>query len=302
MNNFDTERKNNKILYRELFFRANAGFKEQINGLKAELFCKNKKICCKIRYLGFSPCEINSLRKEGEKTYDEYAKFFLPYGAGEDFDYENNNYIDIKLNNELAENVEKEYVNTIIKKLQGPIYFYYCKNINNNNHCYLEDNKKQKSLICSFPHSITTLLPKQCGYRKWQQKALEKIQDEISKDILIKLKEINLFREQFNCKKTGTCCRLAGSEFSYKELKEKAGNGDKFAGEFTSIFIPYENLDEVKKLFPDYVEMVMHYLDEDEKVYFYHCPHVTENNLCSIYEKRPEICLNFPRIPSIFSL
>jgi Fe-S-cluster containining protein len=114
---------------------------------------------------------------------------------------------------------------------------------------------------------------------------------------LIKLKEIDLYRSQFSCKKTGTCCKLASSEFSYEELKEKAQNGDNFASQFTSIFIPYKNIEEAKKVFPDYMEVVNDYMDSDEKIYFYHCPHITEDNLCSIYEDRPQICSDFPNNP-----
>ena len=30
------------------------------------------------------------------------------------------------------------------------------------------------------------------------------------------------------------------------------------------------------------------------KYYFYHCPKVTKDNLCSDYENRPQICKDFP--------
>ena len=61
--------------------------------------------------------------------------FFIPYGADEDFDYEKNNKIDVELNNNLAKDVDNEYVNTILEKLEGPIYFYHCKNLESKNKC-----------------------------------------------------------------------------------------------------------------------------------------------------------------------
>ena len=88
---------------------------------------------------------------------------------------------------------------------------------------------------------------------------------------------------------------MACSEFSYTELTEKAENGDKFAKQFTSIFIPYETKDEAKKVYPEYIKM----LDDSKEgdVYFYHCPKVDENNRCTDYENRPQICRDFPDNP-----
>ena len=33
------------------------------------------------------------------------------------------------------------------------------------------------------------------------------------------------------------------------------------------------------------------------KVYFYYCPYITDNNMCSIYDKRPQLCKDFPDNP-----
>ena len=35
---------------------------------------------------------------------------------------------------------------------------------------------------------------------------------------------------------------------------------------------------------------------EEQKIYYYYCPKV-ENNLCSDYENRPNICKDFPHNP-----
>ena len=277
-----------------MFFKANEGFKEQINGLKVNSYCKNQKICCKVRYTGLSPAEIYSLKLEEDNISADYVRLFIPYGADDSFDYENNNQIDINLNNELAAKVNGSYVKSVLSKLPGPVYFYHCSCLDQNNKCILTG---EKSVLCSFPSSVTTILPEECGYRDWQKQAVDKIKNEISRDILLKLEDIEKYRQTFKCQKTGTCCRLASSEFSYEELKHKAQNGDKFAQQFTSVFIPYGSIDEAREIYPDYIDIVEARLDADEGIYFYHCPHVSDENLCTIYENRPQICREFPNNP-----
>jgi len=294
MNKLDLENKKNRLLYRELFLKANEGFKEQINSLKVNSFCKNQKICCKVRYTGLSPAEIYSLSQEEDNISVEYVRLFVPYGASDAFNYEKNNQIDLDLNNKLAAQVHKSYVKSVLSKLPGPVYFYHCRHIGQNNKCTLTGGK---SILCKFPTSITTLLPEECGYQDWQKQAVEKIKNEISRDILVKLNEIEKYRQTFKCQKTGTCCRLASSEFSYEELKHKAQNGDNFARQFTSVFIPYDSIEKAREIYSEYIDMVEARLDADEKIYFYHCPYVTDENLCSIYENRPQICREFPNNP-----
>lgn len=297
MDKLEQEQKQTRILYRELFLKANKGFKEQINNLKTQDFCTKQGTCCKIRYSGLSPSEIYNLKQEGDNISAEYVELFLPYGHSKDFNFEKNNHVDHKLNNDIALSINKPYVSKILAKLPGPVYFYYCKNLHDNK-CSVTSNRKSEYYLCShFPASATILLPDECGFREWQKLALNKIKNEISKDILVKLKEIDLYRQQFECKRTGTCCRLASSEFSYEELQEKAKKGDNFAKQFTSIFIPYNSIEEARKIFPEYISMVESQLDSDENIYFYHCPHVTDDNLCSMYEDRPQICKDFPNNP-----
>lgn len=101
-------------------------------------------------------------------------------------------------------------------------------------------------------------------------------------------------RNNFNCKMCGACCRLAISEFSPVVLLEKASKGDKFAKEFISTFTPYEDLTEPEKQFKLYVELLK---ESGEKVYYYHCKKVTEDNKCSDYENRPSICRDYPDNP-----
>ena len=80
------------------------------------------------------------------------------------------------------------------------------------------------------------------------------------------------FRRECNCIRCGVCCRFAVSEFSYEELKEKAANGDNYATQFVSVFVPYENEKDYADIFPEYLEL----LAGSGKYYVYHCPNVTD--------------------------
>ncbi len=101
-------------------------------------------------------------------------------------------------------------------------------------------------------------------------------------------------RKNFNCGMCGACCRLAISEFSPTQLLEKASRGDKFAKEYISTFSPYDKDEDAEKEFPLYVQLLK---ESGEKVYYYHCKKVTEDNKCSDYENRPSICRDYPDNP-----
>ncbi len=131
--------------------------------------------------------------------------------------------------------------------------------------------------------------------RKWQAAVLEMFDKDISKEIYRKFQEVLAYREQFQCSGCATCCNLACSEFSPEELKQKAENGDNFAKQFTSIFIPYESKEEARRVYPEYIQMLEDNKEDD--VYFYHCPKLTKDNRCSDYENRPQICRDFPDNP-----
>lgn len=129
----------------------------------------------------------------------------------------------------------------------------------------------------------------------WQNNVLGMLENDISKDIFEKFQEILKYREKFSCSGCATCCRLACSEFSPKELKQKAEIGDSFATQFLSIFVPYSSKEEAKKVYPDYIELLEK--NKEEEVHFYHCPRLTADNRCSDYENRPQICRDFPDNP-----
>lgn len=155
------------------------------------------------------------------------------------------------------------------------------------------DNLKQKyreiflKTSEAFKHRIEEAKP---------EELLKLLDEDIPKDIYHKWMKMLEYRKNFKCIGCATCCRLACSEFSYEELQLKASNGDNFATQFTSIFIPYEDENQPKEIYPEYIELLVEKLD-GEKVYFYHCPKLTSENRCSDYENRPQICRDFPDNP-----
>lgn len=149
---------------------------------------------------------------------------------------------------------------------------------------------------CDLKHDVFEKFPTSCNLKKWQHDVLHMINNETINDISRKWMQIVEYRNNFKCTGCATCCKLACSEFSYEELKQKSKNGDNFAKQFVSIFIPYENENEAKIIYPEYFELLADRLD-GEKVYFYHCPKLTNDNRCSDYENRPGICRDFPDNP-----
>ncbi|MBP3924215.1 YkgJ family cysteine cluster protein [bacterium] len=148
-----------------------------------------------------------------------------------------------------------------------------------------------------FEGDLTAVYPVGSEGKLWQNAVLDMFENDISKEVVRKLAQIKAYRNcgQFGCKGCATCCNLACSEFSPEELKEKAKNGDNFANQFLSVFVPYNSREEAYKIYPEYLDLLRK--KTDEKVYFYHCPKLDENNRCSDYENRPQICRDFPDNP-----
>ncbi len=197
-------------------------------------------------------------------------------------------------------NLQKEIINTqkiyreLFKKAQIAIdkQLLSLKNASLCNHC-------TKDCAIDFNNiTIFDKFPNHCRYRFWQEAALDKLENQISKEVLEKIKAIDLRRDSFSCECCGSCCRLASSEYSYEQLKEKAKNGDKFAQDFVSVFVPYNTKEEPRKLFPDYIELLEKTFDGDE-LYFYYCPKLGKDGLCTDYENRPDICRIFPSDPLV---
>lgn len=160
-------------------------------------------------------------------------------------------------------------------------------------------NELQKRIDGMKPSDVEgdvfTQFPSGSSGKMWQADVLNMLENEISKDIYLKFNEILAERKNYHCSGCATCCNLACSEFSPDELSERAKNGDKFAGQFLSVFVPYESKEEARKVYPEYIELLEQ--NKENKVYFYHCPKLTKDKKCSDYENRPQICRDFPDNP-----
>ncbi len=152
------------------------------------------------------------------------------------------------------------------------------------NDCSVE----KKDIFASYP-------PVGCKLREWQMQALTYLSGDYRQKLKAAYKSIMDKKSEYECNKCGTCCRLAVSEYSYEQLKQRALKGDKFSEEFVSVFVPFESEEEAKNINPEYFEL-LNVLVDDAKVYYYYCPKL-DGNLCSIYEDRPGICRNFPHNP-----
>lgn len=136
--------------------------------------------------------------------------------------------------------------------------------------------------------------PMNCEYRDWQLKILTYLSGDYRQKLKIMYKNIMEKKNEYTCGRCAACCRLATSEYSYNQLKQRAMRGDKFASDFVSVFVPYETEDEAKKANPEYFELLNELVED--KVYYYYCPKM-KDNLCTDYENRPDICKDFPHNP-----
>jgi len=145
-----------------------------------------------------------------------------------------------------------------------------------------------------------------CGYRGWQERALHYIQQEVAGQILSVLNGIETSRNAIDCHMCGMCCRMASADAPYDTLKARAAAGDEFARQFTSVFLPYESREAARAKAPGVVEAVLWEAGgeqaDEEKIFFYHCPYVGEDNRCTVYgtDKRPAICGTYPETPLSF--
>lgn len=275
MNEISKEQQKNLKIYREFFEKAEVEVKKQLAELKDSSLCENCRQCCKIRYSEFSPAELKKI------GYGEFLETFIPLSI---------NFAD---NHKEALILDKDYAEKVLENTNRNCWFYTCKNYKNNE-CLAG---KEKPLYCThYPQTAYTVLHNGCGFKQWQIKALNKLEKEMAKDILERIQAISEYKKSFNCACCATCCKLACSEFSYEELKEKAKNGDKFAIQFTSVFVPYSDEKEAYKYYSEYIDYLRETLGKDEKTYFYYCPKNKEN-LCTDYENRPDICREFPTNP-----
>ncbi len=154
--------------------------------------------------------------------------------------------------------------------------------------CNIKDCKIEKK-------DIFAPYPSNCKYKDWQIKALTFLTIDYKQKLKVLYKNIMDKKNNYSCGKCGACCRLAASEYSYEQLKQRANKGDKYSKEFISVFVPFKSEDDAKTVNPEYFEL-LNKLVEDEKIYYYYCPKLN-GNLCSDYENRPNICKDFPHNP-----
>lgn len=105
---------------------------------------------------------------------------------------------------------------------------------------------------------------------------------------------------QHLCKMCGKCCRAIVPQYGHEELIELTKDGDEEANVFVNIFKKYPTIDDARKVVPEHVDQIINVLKDNDnfdisKITFYHCPYITEDNLCSIHEERPDCCRRAPR-------
>lgn len=109
-------------------------------------------------------------------------------------------------------------------------------------------------------------------------------------------------RPQHLCHMCGKCCRVVTTSTTYAQLKSMAESGDKGATEFLSLFEPYPSIEAARNVDADVVDNIINRLKNDGKfdennITFYGCRFLQDNNLCSRYETRLDLCKHCPSTP-----
>ncbi len=154
--------------------------------------------------------------------------------------------------------------------------------------CPVKDCKIEKK-------DIFAPYPPNCKYRDWQLQALSFLAGDYKQKLKAVYKNMMDKKNNYSCNKCAACCKLAASQYSYEQLKQRAFRGDKFSKDFISVFVPFDTEEQAKAVNPEYFELLNKLVEED-KIYYYYCPKL-EGNLCSDYENRPDICRDFPHNP-----
>ncbi len=109
-------------------------------------------------------------------------------------------------------------------------------------------------------------------------------------------------RPQYLCNMCGKCCRVVTTSIPYKGLLEMSAKGDKGAKDFLSLFVPYESIEAARKVDAEVVDNIINRLIDDgnyreDEITFYGCKYLQDNNLCSRYENRLDLCRHCPSSP-----
>ena len=109
-------------------------------------------------------------------------------------------------------------------------------------------------------------------------------------------------RPQHLCHMCGKCCRVVTTSLSYAELKQMEQDGDKGAVDFLSLFVPYDSIESARNVDAGVVDNIINRLKSDgsfdeKEITFYGCKYLQDNNLCSRYETRLDLCKHCPSTP-----
>ena len=107
---------------------------------------------------------------------------------------------------------------------------------------------------------------------------------------------------QHLCNMCGKCCFVATFKggLSHKEIldliNDPASEDSQVQGakDFLTVFKPFDDLNEIHKKSPYFVEKVMAKLKDNEKVAFFYCKFVDKSAKCLIHEDRPVFCRMYP--------
>lgn len=100
-------------------------------------------------------------------------------------------------------------------------------------------------------------------------------------------------RPQRLCKMCGKCCRVVVASVPHEELVSQAQEGEKSAAEFLELFEPYESYKDAMLV----DEAIVKNIPDYETKTFYKCRFLQDDNLCSRYETRLDVCKIFPSSP-----
>lgn len=109
-------------------------------------------------------------------------------------------------------------------------------------------------------------------------------------------------RPQHLCHMCGKCCRVVTTSISYAELKQMEQDGDKGAVDFLSLFVPYDSIESARNVDAGVVDNIINRLKSDgsfdeNEITFYGCKYLQDDNLCSRYETRLDLCKHCPSTP-----
>ena len=115
--------------------------------------------------------------------------------------------------------------------------------------------------------------------------------DKVRENVLNMIKD----RPQSLCKMCGKCCRVATTKDTYQEILKKIENGDTFAKDFLSIFVPYKTIEDARKESAEIVDNILKKTSQKiEDITFYKCKYIRDDNKCGDYEHRPLLCILNP--------